>query len=127
MTETETAISIFIFESDTTAVLSQKYLLETHNHTVKLVDMGYFERPLDLRPIDIVVLDMGVENTMNFPILDVLLKVRQRPKILLTAFEDQIFRKDDFLKGGPSHILFKPFSPAELIDAVSELADMSHV
>lgn len=127
MTEIEHAISIFIFESDTTTVLSQKYLLETHNHTVKLVDMGYFETPLELRPIDIVVLDMGVENTMNFPILDVLLKVRRRPKILLTAFENQIFRKDDFLSGGPSQILFKPFSPDDLIEAISELAETSHV
>jgi len=119
-------ISIFIFEGDPTTVLSQKCFLETHDHNVEIVDIEYFEAPVDLRPIDIVLLDMGIENPVNFPVLDVLLKSETRPKLLLTAFENQIFEKDDFLSGGPAQILFKPFSPSDLIEAVTELSYISH-
>lgn len=126
VTLTEIIYSIFIFEGDPMTVLSQKYFLETYDHSVEIVDMEYFEKPVDLRPADIVLLDIALENPVTFPVLDVLLKSQTRPKLLLTAFEDQIFRGDDFLSGGPAQILFKPFSPNQLIAAVTELADMSH-
>ena len=107
-------------------VQSQKYILETHNHTVEIVDMESFDRVISLGPDDIVLLDLALENLVTFPVLDALLKFHSRPKLLITAFKDQVFRQDDFLSGGPAQIMFKPFSPDQLIEAVTELADMPH-
>jgi len=107
-------------------VLSQKCFLETHDESVEIVDMEAFDHVLNLGPDDIVLLDIALEKPCAFPVLDVLLKSKVRPKLLLTAFEDQIFRQDDFLRGGPVQILFKPFSPHQLITAVTSLAEMPH-
>jgi len=105
---------------------SQKCFLETHNHSVELVNMDSTFDNAGIEFMDIILLDIGLENIMNFPVLDQLLNIEKRPKLLITAFENQIFKKDDFLKGGSAHILFKPFSPSDLLGAVETLASTPH-
>jgi len=106
--------------------LSQKCFLETHYHSVELVHMDSTFDNIAINAKDIILLDIGLENIVSFPVLDQLLKVGKRPKLLITAFENQVFKKDDFLKGGPAQILFKPFSPSDLLGAIEELALTSH-
>jgi len=126
MTMTELAMKIFICDSDPTTAVSQKYFLETHNHEVEVVDFEYlFERP-DMDRQDIVILDIGSENPLNFPVLDWFIKTSMRPRLLITAFENQVFKRGDFLKGGAAKLLFKPFSPSDLLSAVTILTEAPH-
>lgn len=71
-------------------------------------------------------MNVATDDPAAFPLLTKLLKSPKRPKILITAFEDQVFKKDDNLKGGASLILFKPFLEAELLLAVKGLVQTPH-
>lgn len=126
MTLNQSTTSIFIFESDPITTLSQKCFLENHNHSVQLVDMESSFDNSNIETEDIILLDIGLDNLINFPVLDQLLKIETRPKLLITTFENQVFKKDDFLKGGPAQILFKPFSPSDLLRAVETLTLTAH-
>jgi len=106
--------------------LSQKCFLETHEHRVEIIDLDNLFEHKTMETRDIILLDIGVETPINYPVLDQLLKAQIRPKLLITTYENQAFQQDDFLRGGAAQILFKPFAPSDLLGAVTELASRPH-
>jgi len=126
VTLSDHTISIFILEGDPVTARSQKCLLETHDHTVRILDFKNLIEHTSMQNHDIMLLDIAAENPTNFPVLNQFLKAQIRPKLLITAYENQVFQKDDFLGDGAAQILFKPFSPSDLLDAVTELTMTPH-
>jgi len=126
MTLTQFTTSIFILDGDPVTAFSQKQFLETHEHDVEIVEPNGRVGLSHIDYQDILLMDIGVDNPKAFSALDWLLKAPIRPKLLITAFENQIFEKDDYLGSGAARILFKPFSPPDLLCAVTDLTLASH-
>lgn len=126
MTLTQYATSIFIFEGSPVTAESQKCLLETHNHSVTIINPDSIFEHEDMGDKDIVMLDVDVENPLGFPVLDRFMKAKLRPKLLITTYDGQVFKGDDFIDGGGAHILFKPFSPDDLLEAINALSQSSY-
>lgn len=122
MKSIQCAISIFIFEGDPVTSLSQKYFLESHDHSVEIVDVEASFESGRIKAEDIILLDVGIDVPINFPVLDQLLKIETRPKLLVTTIETQVFQQTDLFSGGPAHVLFKPFLPSELLGAIETLS-----
>jgi len=119
-------MTIYIFDSDAETSNSQKCLLETQAHSVEIIDEPEAPSVSAMRRHDILLLDIGVDIPQHFNLLDYLIRAEWRPKLLLTAFENQVFAYGDQLRGGAYRILFKPFSPRELFSAIDDLRRLSH-
>lgn len=126
MALSQLAISIFILDSDPATAGSQKSLLEAGDHSVEIVEADSVPCFSHITPKDIILIDIGNDTQKSFSILNMFLKTSIRPKLLITAFENQVFERDDFLKGGAAQILFKPFTPSALLSAVADLALTPH-
>ena len=113
---------IFIVGGDLETSNSQKCLLEAKQKSVQV-----FERYRDflkskaLNEDDIVLLDICDKSRGNFRLLNLFLSSAKRPKLLITAFKDQIFELGDRITDEKSEILFKPFEAGDLVNAIERL------
>jgi|GEM_PF-6424464 len=119
-------MTIYIFDGDADTTRSHKYLLETQRHKVEIIEEPEAPIVSSINTQDILMLDIGTQSAWHFNLLDFLINAEWRPKLLLTAFEDQIFNYGDQLRGGAFQILFKPFTPTELFEAINDLRLLSH-
>lgn len=126
MTRPNSSPSIFILDSNADIAISQKALLEGHNHDAKLIKPSHDMGLSGIERQDILLMDVGTHDPATFPVLTKLLNSSMRPKILITAFEDHVFEKGDDFRGGASLILFKPFLQGDLLLAVKNLLQTSH-
>jgi FixJ family two-component response regulator len=127
MTLTKFVTSIFILAADPIVGLSQKCFLATHDYQVEIIDPDRAFEPENIARGDILLLDMDLNSTSNYVNLDFFIKLEERPKILVIAFEGQVFENTDVLHGGPSQFLLKPFLPVDLLKAISSLVETPDV
>lgn len=72
---------------------------------------------LDLVPPDCVVLDIKLRDDFAFPLIDELRRL-EVPLVLATGYDLSLMEGDS----GPHRCLLKPFSDAQLVDAVRSAA-----
>jgi len=124
MALTRYATSIFIMANDPNIGISQKYFLDSHNLSVKVVSSDSVFETHMMRREDIVLFDMGNGVNADYIYLNMFVNMPNRPKLLVTTMKNQAFKESDMLIGGASKVLLKPFVPGELLEAITSLADM---
>lgn len=121
MSFTDFGAKVFIFSNDAESAMSQKWLLEAHQCDVHLLSEAQ-DIPLNqIFSDDIFVLDFNSEHPKPFFLLDGLLNIPKRPKLLIMADRQDSFGHNDAIKGGAAHILFKPCETSDFLDAISLL------
>lgn len=65
-----------------------------------------------------VILNIDLDNLDNMSILRSFLKRTKRPKLIITARENEIFQTGDMLAGGLAEILFAPLNRVKLLAAI---------
>jgi len=113
---------IVIFETDGPTARSQMGLLGHHHQCVEVEGSETSLRDADLRADDIIVIDLDEKAPDCFRALDILLRTARLPKILITAFENDILESSDCFNDCVCQILFKPYLPRDFVAAVHELS-----
>lgn len=101
---------------------SQKNLLEVSALDVELQDMETAEDSLIFDTQDIVIIDLDRDKSRAFFVRDSILRARQCPKFFVTIFDNQTFQSSNRLGQGEFQILFKPYSPKDMIAAVERVS-----
>lgn len=114
-------MTIYIINGDIKTSLSQKGFLETQQYSVEIKNICEVKSMPSFKENDIVLMDINIENSEEFSILDNLIRAIRCPKLLITTFENHIFRKGDTIGERPYYLLLKPFTVRVLLKAVQSL------
>ena len=105
---------VLIVEDEPAIADTIQYALETEGFDTICVASGMPVIPLlTEKPVDLIVLDIGLPDIGGFELCKEIRKTHQTPIIFLTARSDEIDRVVGLEIGGDDYIV-KPFSPREL-------------
>lgn len=117
---------VLLVEDEPNIVVSLRYLLDRAGYDLDVVEDGAEALAKALAdPPDLAILDVMLPNMNGFEILRALRaddRGRDLPVLMLTA-KGQREDRERALSSGADRFISKPFSNAELVAAVRELAD----
>jgi len=125
MTFSDFSSSIFFLESEVDLGSVQDVFLETHKAKVKVIGHTDARALATFNRQDILIMDIERNTLKTLHILSGLLKRPQRPRLLITTCEGQVFQRYDTFEGSFDHILFKPFTLTDLTSSLRALTAMS--
>ncbi len=104
-----------------------QYALETDGFETASLTSGLEVIPfISERPVDVIILDIGLPDINGFELCKEIRKVHSVPIIFLTARSDEIDKVVGLEIGGDDYIT-KPFSPRELSARVKALVRRTHL
>ena len=107
-------LQIVIVEDEPAIADTIQYALETDGFSTLLLDCGRPILPLLAeKPIDLIILDVGLPDISGFELCKEVRKISSVPIIFLTARADEVDRVVGLEIGGDDYVT-KPFSPREV-------------
>lgn len=121
MTFASLSSSIFLLESELNSTPVQRTFLQIYKEKTKIIKRKDTQALAKIRSQDLLIVDVSISTLETLRVLGTLLRQTERPKLLITTVENQIFQRNDCLIGGLNHILYKPFSLTDLTSSIETL------
>jgi CheY-like chemotaxis protein len=112
---------IYMIDCQSAALTSMCPLLEASGHPVfKVADAELFSRDVlsrrTVRSCDAMIMDMDMGEPMTFRLLNLIMHIPDRPRIVLMASVDAVIGDQDSFPHEKLHILRHPATPQQLLD-----------
>ncbi|MGJ8560492.1 MAG: hypothetical protein ACSHX3_09670 [Litorimonas sp.] len=112
---------IYMIDCRSAALISMCPLLEASGRPVfKVDDADLFSYDVlshrTVRSCDVMIMDMDVDEPTIFRLLNLVMHIQDRPRIVLMASDDAAIGDDDSFPQDRLHILRHPATPRQLLD-----------
>lgn len=112
---------IYMIDCQSVALRSMCPLLEASGHPVfKVDDADLFSRDVlsrrTVRSCDAMIIDMDMGEPMTFRLLNLIMHITDRPRIVLMTSDDAAIDDQDSFPQDRLHILRHPATPRQLLD-----------